>query len=339
MSELVTVRVSSIDPNPMRKLKRYPYDQNKIDALRQSIRGVGLWEGVIGRKAGSRYEQAFGHHRVQAARLELGENAKIALILRDLSDKEMLQFMGRENLEDYNANFLVMLETWEAALGFYGPEKAQNMEAIEVAMLLGWTRPSTHGNGKPRIAHVASACSAAARLIRGGYIGRDDLRDLTVHAAEQLCNRMVSQQEMIDRMARRTERPAKEAEQAKKAVGRAGKDVARDVRQGRVADRDIGGRVDVGTLRESRQADKPSPLFKAFARNLLASLDRMLDTDITGEKLREVKEALKLIETDEDLTVVSDLSYVCGKIEKRAAKWKLTFENPTKRVVKLKEIG
>jgi hypothetical protein len=25
----------------------------------------------------------------------------------------MLQFMGRENLDDYNADFLVMLQTWE----------------------------------------------------------------------------------------------------------------------------------------------------------------------------------------------------------------------------------
>jgi hypothetical protein len=31
----------------------------------------------------------------------------------------MLQFMGRENGEDYNAEFLVMLNTWEAAARFF----------------------------------------------------------------------------------------------------------------------------------------------------------------------------------------------------------------------------
>ena len=37
------------------------------------------------------------------------------MVVRDLDDKQMLQFMGRENGEDYNADFLVMLEIWEAA--------------------------------------------------------------------------------------------------------------------------------------------------------------------------------------------------------------------------------
>lgn len=38
--------------------------------------------------------------------------------------------MGRENLEDYNADFLVMLESWEAAEGFIGGELRQKLEAI-----------------------------------------------------------------------------------------------------------------------------------------------------------------------------------------------------------------
>ena len=38
----------------------------------------------------------------------------------------MLQFMGRENGEDYNADFLVMLETWEAATRSIADRDRQN---------------------------------------------------------------------------------------------------------------------------------------------------------------------------------------------------------------------
>lgn len=47
--------------------------------------------------------------------------------------------MGRENLEDYNAEFLAMLEVWEAAKK-YLHHSAGNSEPLDIAMLLGWTQ-------------------------------------------------------------------------------------------------------------------------------------------------------------------------------------------------------
>ena len=95
-----------------RLLKTYPFNERKIETLCRSIKDVGLWEGVIARRKGNRFELAFGHHRREAARRS--KLKTIPVIVRDLSDEQMLQFMGRENAEDYNADFLVMLETWEA---------------------------------------------------------------------------------------------------------------------------------------------------------------------------------------------------------------------------------
>ena len=68
------------------------------------------WSGIdlFGKSRGC--EIAFGHHRLEAARrLGIG---KVPLITDDLSNQQMLQFMGRENGEDYSAEFLVMLNTW-----------------------------------------------------------------------------------------------------------------------------------------------------------------------------------------------------------------------------------
>jgi hypothetical protein len=51
----------------------------------------------------------------------------------------MLEDMGRENMKDFNAEFLVMLESWEAGASFAGGLR-QNVEAIDPAKRLGWTR-------------------------------------------------------------------------------------------------------------------------------------------------------------------------------------------------------
>jgi hypothetical protein len=46
----------------------------------------------------------------------------------------------RENMEDYSASFLVLLETWEAAAAFVGASAPQDSQPIDIARLLGWTR-------------------------------------------------------------------------------------------------------------------------------------------------------------------------------------------------------
>ena len=98
MAHLVNVPIADIDPNPHRDLSTYPWIERKVEMLKRSIEGVGFWEGVIVRLKGKRVECAFGHHRIEAAR-RLGID-KIPVIVRDLSDEEMLRFMGRENGED-----------------------------------------------------------------------------------------------------------------------------------------------------------------------------------------------------------------------------------------------
>ena len=60
-----------------------------------------------------------------------------------LTDRQMLQYMGRENLEDYNAEFLIQLESWEAAIksGLVSSGTPESRgQHIEISKLLGWTR-------------------------------------------------------------------------------------------------------------------------------------------------------------------------------------------------------
>ena len=54
-----------------------------------------------------------------------------------------------ENLEHYNADFLVMLESWRAAKKWPPPETvvSKRGQGAEIARLLGWT--TTKGDGPP----------------------------------------------------------------------------------------------------------------------------------------------------------------------------------------------
>ena len=45
--------------------------------------------------------------------------------------------MGRENMADYNADFLTMLETWDAAVQHLESGSVNNLQAIDIANLLG----------------------------------------------------------------------------------------------------------------------------------------------------------------------------------------------------------
>ena len=137
-SQLVSIPLAALDSNPYRDLATYPFVELKVNALKRSIKTVGLWEGVIARKVGDRYQTAFGHHRIEAARRSGLTEAII--ILRDLDDKAMLQFMGRENMADYNADFLTMLQTWDAAVAFWPSKDGQAYQPIDIANLLGWTQ-------------------------------------------------------------------------------------------------------------------------------------------------------------------------------------------------------
>lgn len=331
--DVVQIKLSIVDPNPFRRLEKFPYDNAKINALRQSIRDVGLWPGVIGRRFGNRVQIAFGHHRVESARRE--NLQKASLILMDLTDEQMLQYMGRENLEDYNAHFLTMLETWEAGIMYFNAEPRRKWEPIENAKLLGWVSAGRPG---PAMNHTARACNHASQLIKGGHLSQDRLQGLSVDSAEQLCGSIVAQHRALEEMAKKTGRPAAEIVDAKRVVSQAGSRVADALRKGEVAPRDIRSTVELESYRHAKEAKRHTPLFAKFGNDIADRIGTMLKTDTTADKLQEIKDALGQIETQDDLEVVDRIAFECKHLTRRADKWFTVFADPKKRVVALKRI-
>lgn len=312
------VPIEAIDPNPFRRTRDYPYVERKIEALQRSIKDVGLWEGVIARERGNRYEIAFGHHRIEAARRN-HLHAVPLIVRRELSDEQMLAFMGRENMEDYNADFLVMLETWEAGAEWASSTDEQKSQPIDIAVLLGWT---TLQSGKTVIlGATARACSSAHSLIKAGHLSRDDLRDLSVYQVREIVERAFSRVDQLERVATKTKRPVRELTEAKTIVGKAAKETARRARAGQVATKDLRSSVDIEAFKGSRSAP-PKPLFEMFGKALSDGIAKMLHDDTTAEKLGEVVKALDQITYDDDKRVVARLDFELGELSERTTTWR-----------------
>ena len=312
MSVLKNVGVELIDANPFRCLDEYPWNESKIDALMRSIADVGFWEGVIVRKIGKRYQMAFGHHRLEAAvRSSL---TWIPVIERELTDEQMLQFMGRENGEDYSTDFLTMLNTWEAAIQFR--TSGNKSQPVDLARILGWVR----NDGKMN--DIANACSAAHRLIVNDYINRVDLSGLGVHQALRIVDRAASRMGQLDKAGKDFNRPKKEIETAKKQVAKAAVITAENARKGKVATSELRGEVDVQAHKvAARSKTKQSPLFGVFGKALADGIEKMLHTDSAATKLQNIVDALNNLTMEEDAATVRRVDFQLGELSKRADAW------------------
>ena len=229
---------------PYRDLVTYPWIETKIEALMRSIKEVGFWEGVIARKNGDKFQVAFGHHRLEAARrLKL---TTVPLVIRGISDKEMLQFMGRENGEDYHTDFLVMLATWESAIRYevenLPPDRRQKIEnvTINMAKLLGWIDSRSQSN------KLALTCAKAIDLMANELVTRDDLKGLSCDQAKNFLSGLKLE---INRTKHRFKNEPETGKKQIAKVSRVAKETAEKIRSGEIRPKDIKTSLDTQGLR------------------------------------------------------------------------------------------
>src|SRR4029453_5947054 len=354
-SQLRGAEIASIGSNPFRDLGRYPFMAAKLESLKRSIESTGFWEGLIARphpedKTG--FQIAFGHHRLRAA-VELGLKA-IPLIIKPLSDKQMLEYMGRENLEDYRSDFLIQLETWEAAVAYLkssgsavqdlqpfdnqGVWPGQELESddrnlMSVARLLGWTlqvgRPERVYKSKGRVIreqprveeqanNTARACAAASTLISGGWINRSDLEGLSVMDARKICERATTRMKQMELVGKLRKVPDEEIHAIKTDVSRAVKSVAGDSRQGLIASNALAGEVDAKAYRYAADAKCRQPFLAQFLRTVCGQVEKMLNTDVTAQKLKSIIQSIKEIERPEDKSALVRLEFELGRLSQEA---------------------
>lgn len=331
MTQIKEVPLSLIDANPYRDLPTFPWIERKIDQLQRSFKEVGVWEGVIARPHNARFQTAFGHHRAEAARRN--QLKTIPLIVKPLTDLQMLQFMGRENGEDYNADFLVMLNTWEAAGKFLSADRRINSEAIDIARLLGWTADSA--GRVDQMNHTARACHYASTLIAAGYEMRERYERMNVYQVESIAGAAFNRMHQAEQLGKQNKATARQIESAKRDIAKAASYTAEQAKKGVVAQRDLRAHVDVNAYRFARESKRTSPLFSQFGSAVIAQIERMLNGDTVEERLAQIYKALPDIAENSDKQVVERIELALGHLGDRTVDWRKKLMHPTKKIVPL----
>ena len=180
---LKMVPLSKIKDNPWRNRKRNPLDENRVEAIGESIGTTEFWVGVYGRqlKDGT-VEIAFGHHRVAAAKAE--GLKEIPIEIQTFTDGDMLIRMSRENLR---GDIVGTIEVVEAAV------RALAIGAIKLESVPPHTTPSviryapSFIPGKmtdPTVGSVGYTADTLARFL-GGVYSKAPLKDRTDYRAQQ----------------------------------------------------------------------------------------------------------------------------------------------------------
>jgi len=116
------VPLSAILPNPYRKIESYKLSESKIETLIQSYANSEFWHGSIQARPCPKdlfkFEIAFGHHRLEAARR--ASIKFLGLVIAKRSNADMLRMMADENREEFRADALVGVETIRSVIEAYG---------------------------------------------------------------------------------------------------------------------------------------------------------------------------------------------------------------------------
>jgi ParB/RepB/Spo0J family partition protein len=109
------VPLDLIDPNPFQSRK--VLDPVHVEQLAESLRDKGMIQPLIFRRVGERFEQAFGHSRVQAARIAQGHgwlpaDYRAPGEIRDLTDDDMADLDLVENVQRADLHWLDEAEAY-----------------------------------------------------------------------------------------------------------------------------------------------------------------------------------------------------------------------------------
>lgn len=117
MSIVKKIDIRLIDPNPFRDFGLNPLKPDNVRALEESYRKNGDFGVLNIRKVGNRYQQAFGHHRLEAMRRN-GYDL-IDCKVSEMTDLAMVRQMIDENNDQYGNNPQVQLDSVSSLAKLY----------------------------------------------------------------------------------------------------------------------------------------------------------------------------------------------------------------------------
>lgn len=295
--------LKDIEPNPFRDMDRYVIDRQKVQALKASMDQTSFWDNIVARKVKGKAQIAYGHHRLIALKEKYGPNHEVNLIIRDLSDTEMIRVMANENMEEWSSSPAVEQETVRAVVLAYAErkitlkspdsrartdqmryapgfvagsarsERSHPYTAETVADFLGWVWKGDDEKARPKTCvHTALAALQAEEEI-GDQAIIDELN--AAHAADK-----ISRKEHADIIKEAKEEAKKQPNKA--AAKRAAKETVQE--RLRKVERDEEWRKSDSDMRKAEKASVLEAFKKRIQDGDLESYLLSLGTKITDLK-------------------------------------------------------
>ena len=181
----IYVPIEQIEPNIQQPRKNF--DQNNLDELSKSIVKNGIIQPIIVRKVGSRMQIVAGERRWRAA--QLARLHEVPVILKDLSDKQVMEYAIIENIqrEDLNPieealSYKYLMEKFEytqeelsSSLGksrSYIANLVRLLNLPEVILKFIKTGKLSVGHARPLIG-VEDSINLAMKIIKNDYSVRE----------------------------------------------------------------------------------------------------------------------------------------------------------------------
>ena len=124
------VRINQVEPNS--EQPRKIFDQEKLDALAESIKNHGVVQPIIVRSEGPYYKIVAGERRWRAAKL--AGLKTIPVIIKDITSREVMEIALIENLQREDLNPIEEAEAYEKLIEEY------SITQEEVAKIVGKSR-------------------------------------------------------------------------------------------------------------------------------------------------------------------------------------------------------
>lgn len=160
----IQLKINEIEPN--RQQPRKEFDESALMELADSIAQHGILQPLLVRPViGNGYQLVAGERRWRAARM--AGLTEVPVIIRQMSDQEMMELALIENLqrEDLNA--------WEEAEGFRQLMDSYQMTQEEVAKVVGKSRPAIANSLR-----ILGVPASVAEMIKDGILTAGHARAL-----------------------------------------------------------------------------------------------------------------------------------------------------------------
>jgi ParB-like nuclease domain len=288
------IRIRDILPNPYRNIDHYPILRPKVDALKASFEKTEYWDNLLGRlNDKGQFELSYGHHR-RVALLEHFKdepNRKVEVIVKKLSDAEMIQIMAAENMEQWGTSAIVEIETVEAVVKAYAAGKIQlgklspttHKEALRYAPsfipnkddrsvatkpytslmigeFLGWVSKDPKSKDGIRSSEKVRIALTALQYMEEGLVELSDFADMTSSGINAVITEARQARSYKESRAKQAEELAemhrREAEQLKKAEERARARKEDELAREKAAERAEAIRAEALKRHEARQFHK-----------------------------------------------------------------------------------